>query len=626
MYVIGTAGHVDHGKSTLIEAITGRHPDRLTEERERELSIVLGFDSMTLESGEQVGIIDVPGHRDFIENMLSGIGGIDAVLFVVAADEGVMPQTEEHLAIIDLLGIDDGVVALTKIDAVEDPEWLELVETDLQETLQGTTLGDAPIVRVSGKTGQGVDELVQTIEDRLASHPPRPDLGRPRLSVDRTFTISGFGTVVTGTLLDGVFEEGEEIVLLPKRIKGRIRGLQVHDQKVTSASPGSRTAINISGVNVDEINRGDVVAHPGDYQPTRRLDVRYTSLPDSLKPVTHNTRAKLFLGADEVMARVRLLGQERLAPGEEGWLQLEVPDPVVALRGDRYILRRPSPSETMGGGIVLDPHPEFRHKRFDDRILERLHTLAEGDAEEIVYQVIQGAGVMRKDEVILQSNMDPERAHMALQTLQERGSVLLLGESSPDQLVTHEQEWNTLLEGVLKKVADYHQAYPLRPGMPLEEIKSQLEYEDYVFQAAVNSLVKDDRLEQTGPVAALPEHAITFSDKDKIRVKQLMAEFSENPHTPPTVEECVEKVGEEVYQALLSLGRLKQVSEDVVFSTDTYRSMVAEIRSWLEEKGTLTVAEARDHFDSSRRYILALLEHLDTRGITVREGDVRRLR
>lgn len=626
MYVIGTAGHVDHGKSTLIEAITGRHPDRLTEERERELSIVLGFDSMTLESGEQVGIIDVPGHRDFIENMLSGIGGIDAVLFVVAADEGVMPQTEEHLAIIDLLGIDDGVVALTKIDAVEDPEWLELVETDLQETLQGTTLGDAPIVRVSGKTGQGVDELVQTIEDRLASHPPRPDLGRPRLSVDRTFTISGFGTVVTGTLLDGVLEEGEEIVLLPKRIKGRIRGLQVHDQKVTSASPGSRTAINISGVNVDEINRGDVVAHPGDYQPTRRLDVRYTSLPDSLKPVTHNTRAKLFLGADEVMARVRLLGQERLAPGEEGWLQLEVPDPVVALRGDRYILRRPSPSETMGGGIVLDPHPEFRHKRFDDRILERLHTLAEGDAEEIVYQVIQGAGVMRKDEVILQSNMDPERAHMALQTLQERGSVLLLGESSPDQLVTHEQEWNTLLEGVLKKVADYHQAYPLRPGMPLEEIKSQLEYEDYVFQAAVNSLVKDDRLEQTGPVAALPEHAITFSDKDKIRVKQLMAEFSENPHTPPTVEECVEKVGEEVYQALLSLGRLKQVSEDVVFSTDTYRSMVAEIRSWLEEKGTLTVAEARDHFDSSRRYILALLEHLDTRGITVREGDVRRLR
>ena len=300
MYVIGTAGHVDHGKSTLIEAITGRHPDRLTEERERELSIVLGFDSMTLESGEQVGIIDVPGHRDFIENMLSGIGGIDAVLFVVAADEGVMPQTEEHLAIIDLLGIDDGVVALTKIDAVDDPEWLELVEADLQETLQDTTLGSAPIVRVSGKTGQGVDSLVQTIEDRLASHPPRPDLGRPRLSVDRTFTISGFGTVVTGTLLDGVFQEGEEIVLLPKRIKGRIRGLQVHDQKVSNASPGSRTAINISGVNVDEIDRGDVVAHPGDYQPTRRLDVRYTSLPDTLKPLTHNTRAKLFLGADEV--------------------------------------------------------------------------------------------------------------------------------------------------------------------------------------------------------------------------------------------------------------------------------------------------------------------------------------
>jgi len=626
MYVIGTAGHVDHGKSTLIEAITGRHPDRLAEERERELSIVLGFDSMTLESGEQVGIIDVPGHRDFIENMLSGIGGIDAVLFVVAADEGVMPQTEEHLAIIDLLGIDDGVVALTKVDAVDDAEWLELVAADLQETLQGTTLENAPIVRVSGKTGQGVDALIRTIEDRLASHPPRPDLGRPRLSVDRTFTISGFGTVVTGTLLDGEFQEGEEIVLLPKKIKGRIRGLQVHDQKVATASPGSRTAINISGVNVDEIDRGDMVAHPGDYQTTRRLDVRYTSLPDSLKPLTHDTQAKLFLGADEVMARIRLLGQEQLAPGEEGWLQLEVPDPVVALRGDRYILRRPSPSETMGGGIVLDPHPEFRHKRFDERILERLRMLAEGDAEEIIYQVVLGSGVMRKKEVILQSNMDPERAQQALQALQEADRVLLLDDPSPDQLVTYEQKWDAILEDVLEKVADYHQTSPLRPGMPLEEIKSQLDYEDFVFQAAVDALVAERRLDQNGPVAALPDHAITFSDQDEERIKHLMIEFSKHPHTPPTVEECEEQVGEEVYQALISLQRLKQVSEDVVFTTDTYRSMVAEIRSWLEEKGTLTVAEARDHFNSSRRYVLALLEHLDTRGVTVREGDVRRLR
>lgn len=626
MYVIGTAGHVDHGKSTLIEAITGRHPDRLAEERERELSIVLGFDSMTFESGEQVGIIDVPGHRDFIENMLSGIGGIDAVLFVVAADEGVMPQTEEHLAIIDLLGIDDGVVALTKVDVVTDSEWLDLVEEDLQVTLQGTTLSNAPIVRVSGKTGQGVDTLIETIEERLASHPPRPDLGRPRLSVDRTFSISGFGTVVTGTLLDGEFQEGEEIVLLPKKIKGRIRGLQVHDQKVTSASPGTRTAINISGVHVDEVDRGDVVAHPGDYQPTRRLDVHYTSLPESLKPLTHDSRAKLFLGADEVMARIRLLGQDRLAPGEEGWLQLEVPDPVVALRGDRYILRRPSPSETMGGGIVLDPHPEYRHKRFDDQVLERLHTLAAGDAEEIIYQIIQGSGVVRKKEVILQSNMDPERAQKALDRLTEQSRVLLLSNSSPDQLVTYDQEWDTIQKGVLEKVAEYHHAFPLRPGMPLEEIKSQLEYEDFVFQAAVNTLVAEGRLDQNGPVAALPDHAITFSEQDEERVKQLMAEFSKDPHTPPTVEECVEQVGEEVYQALISLQRLKQVSEDVVFTTDTYRSMVAEIRSWLEENGTLTVAEARDHFDSSRRYVLALLEYLDTQGITVREGDVRRLR
>ncbi|MBS3750340.1 MAG: selenocysteine-specific translation elongation factor, partial [Anaerolineales bacterium] len=260
MHIIGTAGHVDHGKSTLIEAITGTHPDRLREERERELSIVLGFDSLTLGSGEEVGIIDVPGHRDFIENMLSGIGGIDAVLFVVAADEGVMPQTKEHLAIVDLLGIEDGVVALSKVDVVDDPDWLDLVEMDLRESLQGTTLAEAPILRVSGKTGEGVEELVKVLGETLSRRPPRPDLGRARLSIDRAFVISGFGTVVTGTLLDGKLEVGDEITILPERTIGRIRGLQVHNKEVEKAFPGSRTAINISGVDVDGLERGDVVA------------------------------------------------------------------------------------------------------------------------------------------------------------------------------------------------------------------------------------------------------------------------------------------------------------------------------------------------------------------------------
>ncbi|MEJ2446597.1 MAG: selenocysteine-specific translation elongation factor [Anaerolineales bacterium] len=307
-YIIGTAGHVDHGKSTLIEAITGTHPDRLREEREREMSIVLGFDSFQLPDGKQVSVVDVPGHRDFIENMLSGIGSIDACLLVIAADEGVMPQTREHLDILHLLEVDSGLVVLTKIDLVDDPEWLDLVEMEIRELLEPTALKNAPVVRVSAKTKTGIDELLTALSEILSEKSPRLDLGRPRLSVDRSFLMSGFGAVVTGTLLDGSLRVGEEIVLLPEERTGRIRGLQNHGEEVEEIGPGNRVAVNISGIDQKEIQRGDVIALPGSYQTTRRLDVHFQYLPDLEKPIQHNTEAKLFLGADETTARIRLLG------------------------------------------------------------------------------------------------------------------------------------------------------------------------------------------------------------------------------------------------------------------------------------------------------------------------------
>lgn len=627
MFVIGTAGHVDHGKSTLIEAITGTHPDRLAEERERELSIVLGFDSMTLKSGQEVGIVDVPGHRDFIENMLSGIGGIDAVLFVVAADEGVMPQTEEHLAIVDLLGIEDGVVALTKIDLVQEPEWLDLVEADLREVLQGTTLADAPVVRVSGKTGSGIDALLAALENALSARSPRPDLGRPRLPVDRAFTISGFGTVVTGTLMDGTFREGDEVVILPGKLKGRIRGLQIHNQEVEVAPPGSRTAINISGVEVEEIQRGDLVTHPGDYQPTRRLDVHFQHLPGVMKPLTHNAQAKLFLGADEVMARIRVLGVETLAPGEEGFLQLEIPDAVVTIRGDRYILRRPSPSETIGGGIVLDPHPRYRHKRFEEQVLSRLRTLAAGDPGEILSQILGRSGVIDRDALITQSNLEPDQASSALEELLREGAAVPLGRKGDSaSLIAYEPHWREVLGTLHERVKAYHDNHPLRQGIPSEELRSQMGLSEGVFQAAVNHLTGKGQLQQMGPVLAQPSHEIVFTGEQKARVEGLLEKFQDNPYSPPTVDECLAWVGEEVYGALVSTGELIQVSPDVVFTHEAYAQMVEEIKAWIREKGTITVAKARDHFKSSRRYMLALLEHLDTEGVTVREGDVRRLK
>jgi len=364
MKVIGTAGHVDHGKSTLIEALTGMNPDRLKEERERQMTIDLGFAWMDLPSGEPVGIVDVPGHRDFIGNMLAGVGGIDAALFVIAADEGVMPQTREHLAILDILQIEGGVIALTKIDLIEDEDWIDLVEEDVREVLRGTVLEDVPIVRVSSQDGRGIPDLREKFDNLLAKRPPRQDLRRPRLPVDRVFSIAGFGTVVTGTLRDGKLKVGDEVEILPRTLHGRIRGLQTHKQKENIAIPGSRTAINITGVSTDQIQRGDVVAHIGDYGSTRRLDVRFRLLPDASAVLKHNLEVKLFIGSAEVLARVRTLGKDRLSQGEEGWLQLETKEPVVAVRGDHYILRRPSPGETIGGGLVVEPNPKGRHKRF----------------------------------------------------------------------------------------------------------------------------------------------------------------------------------------------------------------------------------------------------------------------
>jgi selenocysteine-specific elongation factor len=347
VHVIGTAGHVDHGKSTLVKALTGMNPDRLKEEKEREMTIDLGFAWMRLPDGEEVGIVDVPGHRDFLENMLSGISGIELVLLVVAADEGVMPQTREHLAIIDLLGIDSGIIVLTKSDLVSDPQWMELVKADVSKLVSDTVMKNAPIISVSALKGTGLTELKHTLETKLFSLPVRPDYSRPRLSIDRVFSLTGFGTVVTGTLLEGRLHVGDEVEILPSVIQGRIRGLQTHKQNAEEAVPGSRTAVNITGLEVNQIHRGDVLSNRGVYYTSQRLDVSIHLLSDVLTPLRHQDNVKLFIGSAEINARIRLLGEKELIPGKKGYLQLELAKPTVAVKGDRFILRRPSPPEKM---------------------------------------------------------------------------------------------------------------------------------------------------------------------------------------------------------------------------------------------------------------------------------------
>jgi selenocysteine-specific elongation factor len=625
MYIIGTAGHVDHGKSTLIEAITGTHPDRLAEEREREMSIVLGFDSFQLPDGKGISIVDVPGHRDFIENMLSGIGSIDACLLVIAADEGVMPQTREHLNILDLLEVDKGLVALTKIDLVDDPDWLDLVEVEIRDLISTTALKDAPIVRVSAKTKSGIDDLLNTLSTVLEDQPERPDLGRPRLSVDRVFLMSGFGSIVTGTLLDGSLQVGEEIDLLPEEKSGRIRGLQNHSQDIKKIGPGNRVAVNISGIENKEIKRGDTLTHPGDYQQTRRLDVSFKFLPGIDKPLKHDLETKLFLGADETRARVRLLGVEQLKPGENAMLQLEVDDPVVAVRGDRYILRRPSPSETLGGGVVIDPHPPYRHKRFDKETLTRLESISDGDPADVLIQALARDRFASWKDILDISGLEEAAAREILDQLIEDNIALELGKKSK-KFLSLNTTWESTLSGLDSRIEDYHQKYPMKVGMSLEELKSQSKLADNIFKVAVEGLIAAGNVMQTGPNIKKLDFEIRLSAEQKKLTKGLLDQFVTNPTQPPSVADCKDSIGEDLYNALIALNELKQLSNEVVFTPDAYQSMVEKLKKKITKDCPITVAQTRDMLGSSRKYMLAFLEHLDGDGITVRDGDVRRLK
>lgn len=626
MHVLGTAGHVDHGKSTLVHALTGMDPDRLKEEKERELTIDLGFAWLTLPGGEEIGIVDVPGHRDFIENMLAGVGGIDAALFVVAADEGVMPQTREHLAILDLLEIQRGLVALTKIDIAPDEEWLRLVEEDVQTLLAGTALEGAPVLRVSGRTGQGLESLAESLSELLEDTPTRPDLGKPRLPIDRAFTLSGFGTVVTGTLLDGSLAAGQEVVLQPSGLQGRIRGLQTHKEDVDSARPGSRVAVNVSGVDAREIQRGEVMGLPGNDRPTAMLDVSVRLLADSPTTIEHNQEVKVFLGAAQRMARVRLLGQKQLVPGEEGWLQLLLPQPLVARRGDRYILRRPSPPLTIGGGQVAEANPKRKYSLSDPEAVDRLEQLLEGDPAGVVLAVLKEEGPASWSRLVGAADLPEGSAREALSELVEGKRVIRLeNPTAGEDLWIEVEGWREVTEEASEILDNYHQKYPLRMGMPQEELRSRLGVAASVFAAMLREWKTGRLAAPAGDRVALAEFDVVLTSEQQREVREVTRSLKEDPFAPPSVQEVERSLGSELYYLLLERGKLVQVSEDVVFLREAYEKMVTGIRERMQAGERLSVADVRDMFETSRKYALALMEYLDRAGVTVREGDVRRL-
>jgi len=623
MYVIGTAGHVDHGKSTLVKALTGIDPDRLKEEQQRAMTIDLGFAWLNLASGKKVGIIDVPGHQDFIKNMLAGVGGIDAALLIIAADEGVMPQTREHLAILDLLEVPRAIVVVTKIDLV-DADWLELVQADIAETLAKTHLAHAPLVPVSAIKGTGLKELLHVLEQTLSQVPPRPNRGRPRLPIDRVFSMSGFGTVVTGTLLDGQLTVGQEVEILPSGLKSRIRGLQSHKEKVDEISPGARVAVNLTGLSTDEVSRGQVLTMPGGLEPSQLIDVHLKLLADTPRPLRHNQAIEFFTGAMEVTGFSRLLGVTELKPGESGWVQLRLASRVPVMKGDHFIIRQPSPSMTLGGGVVVDPLPRRRHRRFRPETLARLETLLAGTPEELLLAELDRHGPMVVKTLLSECGLPSQIATQALTQLWQQQQIFALNELLElKSFVASLGGWATLWAQMKTALSDHHARFPLRLGMPKGELKSRLKLETRLFNEALQYAEMQQLLMTSDTWARLPQHEVIFTPVQQARINALLRELRHAPYNTPLPKDMAMQLGEDVLQALFDEGRLVRLSSEVILLGETYADFLIWLNEYLQREGKVNIAQVRDAFNTSRKYALALLEYTDEQKITKRVGDYR---
>ena len=620
VYVIGTAGHVDHGKSALVQALSGIDPDRWAEEKARGLTIDLGFAWCKLPSGRAVSIVDVPGHERFIKNMLAGVGGINLALLVIAADEGVMPQTREHLDILDLLDIDRGLVALTKTDLV-DEEWIALVEEEIEELLAHTALAGSTIVPVSALAGDGIEQLRTLIDRELNDLPPIPNQSRPRLPIDRSFSISGFGAVVTGTLLDGELSVGDAVVVEPGRIECRVRGLQSHEQSLDIAPPGARTAVNLSGVSANDLERGMVLTAPGWLEPTSAVDIRLRAVAGAAKSLPHNATRTLHVGADEVQARVRLLEGDALSPGESTWAQLRLERPIAAARGDHFVLR--SADATVAGGRIVDTKPR-RHHRNDASTLEALQRLLDGSPDDTLLTVLQRMEPVRWSDLLSRSELAADEATQAIERQIADGSVVVLDESglSDSATLISEAGLGALAARAEAIVNHYVNQFPLRAGLPREDLRSRVNLPQRAFAMLQQQLIDGGRLILNDGAFDLPNRQAELSDTQETQMASLLQRLKEQGVRP----EADSKSDPELLEYLEAQHLIVQLKGGVNLDRSVYDVMVAETRSLLEEQERATLADVRDRLGTSRKVAQAFLEHLDTNRITRRVGDARVLR
>ena len=629
--IIGTAGHVDHGKTVLVKVLTGTDTDRLAEEKRRGITIEPGFARLDWPDGTQAGIVDVPGHEKFIKNMLAGAGGIDLAMLVIAADEGVMPQTVEHMDILSLLGVQGGLVVLTKAELVDD-NWLEFVRRQALELTEGTFLEGTPILAVSAVTGQGIPELRDALYRLVQEAREKSALASFRLPIDRVFSVDGFGTVVTGTLTEGTVRVGDAVELVPSGLQSRVRTLQVHGESVDAAYAGQRAALNLTNLQKSEIRRGDAAVRPGSARSSRMLDVRLRCLRNAKRTVLNGSQVHLYHGTSVHLAKAVLLERDELRPGESCLAQLRLTEPMAVKQGDRFVIRFYSPVETIGGGTVLDPRP-LRHKRHDPAVLDNLILREQGSGSQRLLQAAEEFGVSLPDSSQLaeRSGLDTGTAVSLLADLLNQGK---LAEPLPGRYAAA-LALDTLWDRCRELLSAYHQKHPLHAGMPAAELRQKLFRQ--ITPAEGDALLEvfraEGRMKRAENRWALAEFSIRLTKRQTALRDALLERFLRGGPEPDTIEAVLDSIPPErreearqVLESLLTGGELVRLSPELCWHREVFQEGLDILRTLCADHGAVTLAEVRDALDTTRKYALLFLEACDRRQITVREGDCRRLK
>jgi len=630
--ILGTAGHIDHGKTSLIKAVTGIDTDRLKEEKERGITIELGFASLDLPSGQHLGIVDVPGHEKFVKNMVAGATGIDIVVMVIAADEGVMPQTREHMEICTLLGVRHGLVALTKIDMV-DEEFLELAIEDVQEFIQGTFLQDSPIIPVSSLNGQGISEFIKNLDELSLKVPERPPSNLFRLPIDRVFTMRGFGTVITGTLISGRIGVGDTIMIYPSQITSKIRGIQVHNQSVNHAEAGMRTAINFQGLEKTAINRGEILSTPNALKSSYMVDVSLHFLSSNAKPIKNRTRVRFHTGTSEVLGNLILIDRDELSPGDTVVGQLRLDSPVTLIKDDRFVIRSYSPIRTIAGGQVINPIPQ-KHKRFRNEIVEALAGLSSQQPAEIVAYHVNEAGYqgISFSDLKIMTNVPDKQLENVMQGLLSQKTVIQADKEN--RIYIHSNFFDKLKEATSQNLQHYHNAHPLKPGMPKEELKTKLPpmLDSKLFNLTLNQMIRDGNIVQEENMVRLNTHSVSLgADQADIRDK-ILEVYRGAGLQPPYFKELSKTLkadadrSREVLMHLVNEGRIIKIKDDLFFHVDAIDDLKRRLVSFLESRGEITTPQFKEMTGVSRKYVIPLAEYFDAKNVTLRVGDIRKLR